>query len=1177
MIQYDENYNNLINSRHLKIWYNILTLQRYNKYAMNSLKNIIQRSQERRENPLRQRKTTVVPATYKDGHPYEHTVYCAHGYSTTFYALERANISFMPIGRAPSNDRGPITYDAPYRYEKRQGWENWELRRWRDSWGIQIYTGTPSEQHGAQWHDVVIKYEALCDAPKIVIDCVTALAEAVVNPLLTLTKSGDLRFSYRIPNYQHPKLNENQSYIYKETKNEQTVYLQILGEKEFSCWDARYEIIMGNLLDPPIISKDTLFQPIDTLRNILHQPGSSTLKEYPRQIEKNYLTTSPISLGTQRLNLAKEAFIRRGFTYLQENNGFHQLTHIDNKDPNKHVSLWERDRIVWVRASTPEFGLPIEATSITDVWDDSGIITLKSSKEQHLTQIYQDVRQQKLSPLAIKRPATILKKQPEPSVINEEHKPFNKEDIKDFLNGDTRILVIHADTFLEHNNLIQSIVSDGTPICLNVEPDHLGEKVEEHFNNTKIQNFTRLKPRMHLWEKVKNIPVDERMENPFKHGNVCEDAERCDTLERKGADPNIHICPHCPVYTTCKEVGYLSQHLQLQQAQAQILTDTQLFFSSDLINSDNKILNQVDNTDRLNILHVPIVWRQTTKCELYMERLQEWILNWRGETLGNLANFLMSTFEPNKMYYSDTIRRIRSTIQAFEWQEEEIVRQMQQVNVTCQITEPGYVDPDTGQELAKFTIKFKGGVSAYLPVNNHTRDLLIERKLPVFMLQFFELNTDMKIPMSMSQAIELGILKTDTVDHIEDFPTVCQDPDWTIWHQLKQFFKHYQRNEDVRTQWNEDMLLFRWTTTIHPSIKKLIITTTSHNQQQIHRLFPNETIEFRNIIPNTWKHGNRVFQIRTGLYSREILLDYRGNWDSLGLTEIGDRIFSRILAEIEKDPNILHTILSFHAVQRQMIELIDTENANILRNNTNNFISNLVVEQDFQQAIEESQVVWIVGSPEPSNRNIWQQAQTLYGNDRLPLCYEKDDDSGHYKDKRLNSIYKQMIVNSIKSMINSAKLDQLENKTIVIVSGVTIPNITNRPETLLFDWEDFEVAGELDKLAETIAIRQRFEAERVKLSANSSRETVERVLGCSPRQANRILQKFRGGAPLRIPFRDQILDMLTDGDKKTAELVKAIDGNPEAVKNELKRLIDRGEIVRVQRGVYSTPASSNTN
>ena len=212
---------------------------------MNTLENIIEQCHQRRENPLRQRKTTIVPATYKGGHPYEHTVYCAHGYSETLYALERANISFMPIGRAPGNDRGPRTYDRPYRYEERQGWENWHLSRWRNSWGIQIYTGTPSEKHGAHWHDVVIKYEAFSDAPKIVRDCATALAESAVNPLITITKSGDLRFSYRITNYLHSELKKDQSYIYKDTQNQQTVYLEILGKKGISQWDARYEIIMG--------------------------------------------------------------------------------------------------------------------------------------------------------------------------------------------------------------------------------------------------------------------------------------------------------------------------------------------------------------------------------------------------------------------------------------------------------------------------------------------------------------------------------------------------------------------------------------------------------------------------------------------------------------------------------------------------------------------------------------------------------------------------------------------------------------------------------------------------------------------------------------------------------------------------------------------------------------------
>ena len=105
-------------------------------------------------------------------------------------------------------------------------------------------------------------------------------------------------------------------------------------------------------------------------------------------------------------------------------------------------------------------------------------------------------------------------------------------------------------------------------------------------------------------------------------------------------------------------------------------------------------------------------------------------------------------------------------------------------------------------------------------------------------------------------------------------------------------------------------------------------------------------------------------------------------------------------------------------------------------------------------------------------------------------------------------------------------MNRSTGKKVVLMSSLEIPDITDRPETLLFDWEDFEVAGGLDKLAETIAIRQRFETERDTLTAESSRQEVERILACSSRQANRMLKKLRGGKPLRVPFREQILALL---------------------------------------------------
>ena len=150
-------------------------------------------------------------------------------------------------------------------------------------------------------------------------------------------------------------------------------------------------------------------------------------------------------------------------------------------------------------------------------------------------------------------------------------------------------------------------------------------------------------------------------------------------------------------------------------------------------------------------------------------------------------------------------------------------------------------------------------------------------------------------------------------------------------------------------------------------------------------------------------------------------------------------------------------------------------------------------------------------------------------------------------------------------------LNRLPNKKVVVLTSVRLPDITDRSETLLFDWEDFEVAGGLDKLPEVIAERQRFETERDNLTLESGREKMEQILGISSSQANRVLMKWRGGKIERVPLQEQIHAMLEDGEKKTAELIAAIEGHPGAVKNELKRLVDTGEIVKVRRAMYALP------
>ena len=56
-----------------------------------------------------------------------------------------------------------------------------------------------------------------------------------------------------------------------------------------------------------------------------------------------------------------------------------------------------------------------------------------------------------------------------------------------------------------------------------------------------------------------------------------------------------------------------------------------------------------------------------------------------------------------------------------------------------------------------------------------------------------------------------------------------------------------------------------------------------------------------------------------------------------------------------------------------------------------------------------------------------------------------------------------------------------------------------------------------------------------------------------------------------MTFRSQILEMLSDGERRTKEIVECIDGKRVAIMNELKRLCDAGEIIKVKWGVYDLP------
>ncbi len=1130
---------------------------------MNALKDIIQRCHQQHGAFLRQRKTVVTPALYKSI-PYDFKVHCARGYSVMLDDLELADVSFMPIGHAPENDGGPRNFGGD-RLLKRQGIADWWYRRLYNSWGLQIYTGIPSEREGARWHDFDFKYEAICHAPDAVSTCIEALVKTTAKPLLTLTKSGGLRFSCRIPDYLHPKTDTAKFYTYKRTPTvenpyDRDVYLEIRGENGYSRWDGRYEILLGNLLDPPVVAKEVLFVPVDAFRAMLHDPG--LLGETDFETASAPSIVAPFSLGSEDLDLAKVAFLGRGFSYLREDIGFHHWIHHENEGNDTHATLWEDQGVVWVRTSTPPTALPTRAVPITDIWDDTGITSPISDTGFPLTAKMMAVRENKLSPLAIKRSPPVLdgrKSTQEVYATPEE----NTDQIQRVFEKEARVLGVISEAVSGRDPIVESYLREGGATCLNVASRKLAEAAEQRYQALNLPSFARWRARMYRWERVKDIPVDERMAHPFQHGNPCEDPERCRALEAKGGSPHESICPKCPVYEECQVRGYLSQPEVLQHAKAQISPVYQLFLDPRRSESFERISESVGGTERIYIIdesNIGLI-HLFIECVLPIDVLKEWTVSWRGSVLGNFAKAFLKALEPQGEPSGDAIARIRAATAGFQQYEKELIRQMCHVKVRGKVVARQSVDAETGKELAHFAIAFESGTSACIPLDADAEDRFRENGMPFFPLRSFTPNEDIEISMSMEQAIELGVLDTETVRKIHEFPTVFRNPSWTFWHQLQRFFGHYKRDADAPMRWNNTILRFGVPPVLHPNIKRFLLISPTLSKYYLQKVFSNDEVEVVRTQPTAWVPGNRVFQIRTGIYSRHAILNSDSNWDTPSLSKIGERFFFGIRAEIDRDPSVKHAVITNIGIAKRLKDIAAKENVC--------FVADFGSIAAVDASLEEVHVLWIVGMPHWPQQTIWWLAQMLFGDDEEPLSYEAEIKMGHYKDERIQGVYDQCVVDSLTKVVGRARLNTSTGKTVMLLTSLALPNITDRPETLLFDWEDFQIAGGLDKLPEVIATRERFEAERDNLTAESSREEVERVLGCSVRKANRVLQKLRGGNIPRVSFQEQILVLLADGEKRASELSAAIGSSPQSVGNELRRLVDIGEIVKVRRGVYA--------
>ena len=222
-------------------------------------------------------------------HQGEYTIYYAIQdgklQSATPRAFEAAGLGIIPIAK---NGYPIEEYAASVgkNWHTRYGFDDWEVGSWKQSYGLQVYTGTPS----GYLTDLDFEVDIVREYPTEMTQTLTELCDLAPSPLILLSKSGGIRFCCKTPDYVHPRTNQDREYIAKwnhQTGKRDKLYLEIFGDKGLSRWDARYEIITGNLFDLPVIDHHALFEIIDNLKIQIHVPPPPKQEKIQKQQSKS--------------------------------------------------------------------------------------------------------------------------------------------------------------------------------------------------------------------------------------------------------------------------------------------------------------------------------------------------------------------------------------------------------------------------------------------------------------------------------------------------------------------------------------------------------------------------------------------------------------------------------------------------------------------------------------------------------------------------------------------------------------------------------------------------------------------------------------------------------------------------------------------------------------------------
>ena len=709
------------------------------------------------------------------------------------------------------------------------------------------------------------------------------------------------------------------------------------------------------------------------------------------------------------------------------------------------------------------------------------------------------VRVGELSPMELSRPLTVLKK---PERVQEVIQLVESDDaIRGAFTHGARLVVINSPTGSGKDEQMINMVLKHNKHSIETKPHHRVaiEKYDRWTKHVTAAHWTGV-----TWgaDIVEAMDWDERQVDPFPEDGSwkCIQPYKVHAYMMRGGNRHLTICNDCPVKDKCYEYGFNAQAMFAKQMRAIVLAIPDLFINpiyetfceklyivspkdAELDEKDTTRLAVMDEVDPVNLF---------IECQLTMSQLQDWRVMWGDAELaifaGNVEMLLENetTFDALSEYILDIDEDMKKKLSS----------QMSLVRVDYTSRRDEFRDPTTDEVLSYYEINFKKGGIGRLAKNYDAYKRMQELEIPSLMKQ--EIESSGKLEITLDVAFRMGLYGNPQeldADQISTTLPMVYSNDWNPLIQLQKCFEHYSV-VDVPMDYRNKVLSWEILPQLHGFIKRLFGMSASVDETLFRRAFPNsvDETEFVEITPTPLIKGSQIFQIRTGKYCRGTVLETDDKRKPTGLKQAGQNLWDMFRTEVESNTEATHALVTYQCVLDWHEEWIN-EHPNVIAK------ANFWGLEGINE-MQDADYVWVMFDPELDDYTIRRYARRFFGNDDEQLDFTRKD--GYYADERVNRVWEAAVVGELLQAVGRARLNRVAG-TVVILTAIEIPTVTNRSETLLFDLKDWMVDRDITKLK--ARIRQRELAEAVyeihepeilkRLQDGKSRKAIYKEFGVS--------------------------------------------------------------------------------